>query len=102
MVNVRNVQGEYAFLHVLFRKPFGYFSSLSVFHHYYDIRPRDLLFGDRFFVVKPGRLGVKLFFKKVLSCFASVHVLVADEEYVHNVERLLSVINFTEQERVFL
>lgn len=97
MVNVRNVQGKDAFLDVMFREAFGYFGSLDVFHNYYHIRPGELFFSDRLLVVKACRLGIKPVLKKMLSCFASVLVLITDKQNVHNIKKSLTVINFTKQ-----
>src|SRR3989338_936684 len=88
MINIRNFKGKYLFLHVNIWKSLRYFLSLLVFNDNYSIRPRKFLFGNRLFIVKPGRLSLESAFKCLFGCLASVLVLVADKQYFHIVRLL--------------
>lgn len=83
MVNIRNIHGNDAFLHVLFRKALGYLRSLGVFHSHYNIRPLNLLFCYRVFIIQSGGFSLEPAFEKMFGSFASILVLVADEKDVH-------------------
>ena len=84
MINIRNIKGENAFLHVLLGETLCYFSSLAVFHNHDNISPGELFFGKRPGAVKACRLGLKPAFEKLFGCFASVLILVADKKHSHN------------------
>ena len=95
MVNVRNIQRKNALSHILLGKPLGYLSSLLLIHNNDGIGPGNLLFGNRPFIVKPGRFSLKFASKQIFSCFAPVLVLVAHEQYFHK------PINIIEQYKFF-
>ena len=84
MVNVRDINGEDAFLHVLFRKAFGYFASLAVFHYYNYVCPAKLFFRKWLCVVKSCGFCFKSVSEYFFCCFASVLVLVADKQEFHS------------------
>ncbi len=84
MVNVRNIQRKNAFLHVRLCKPLGKLVSLLFFHDGNNISPRKLFFGNRVFIVKPGRFGFKPVSEQLFRSFAAVLVLVADEQHFHS------------------
>ncbi len=95
MVNVRNIKGNYALFHVLFWKSFCYLTPLNVFHNHNKLCPGNLFFCNRHFIVKPSRSALKSVFENMLSCFASVLILVADKQYFHNIKKkLLTFIKF--------
>src|SRR3989338_5189268 len=83
MVNIRNVKGKYAFLHILFGKAFSYLNPLHFFHNYNYISPRKLFFSNWFCGIKPSRLGFKSAFKYLLSSLAPILVLITNKQYIH-------------------
>jgi len=92
MVNVWNVEGDDAFSHVLFRKPFSYLASLFIFHNHDYIGPGELFFRYWFFVVKACGFCFESVFENLFSCFAPVLVLVAHKKHFHNFIKVFSII----------
>lgn len=86
MVNIRNIHGNDAFLHVFFRKAFSYLRSLGVFHSHYNISPLNLLFCYWIFIIQSSGFSLEPVFEKTFSSFASILVLVADEKDVHGIK----------------
>jgi len=95
MINIRNIKGNYLLLKVFFWKSLGDLRALRIFHDYNKVCPRDLAFCDRSIIVKACRPCLKFCLEKLFSCLASVDVLVADEEYFHDLYfQFLKNINF--------
>ncbi|GEM_PF-5732586 len=83
MINVRNVQGQNAFLQGLFWKSFDNFFSLKFFHYNNCVCPINLFSADWFVIVKTCGFGFKFVFENFLRSFASVLVLVANKKCSH-------------------
>ena len=83
MVHIRNVKGKDALLHIDFREAPGKLSALLPFHDNNGVSPRKLVFCHRTRIVESCAHGIVYWPKQLLSSFAAVLVLVADEKQVH-------------------
>lgn len=96
MVSIWNIQGNNAFLQALCRESFFKFFYLEVFHYANSVCPIYFRFANGCFIIEPCRFCFKLVFEQFFSCFASVLVLVADEEHAHSSLILCANINLLE------
>jgi hypothetical protein len=53
-IDIRNIQGDDAFLHIHLREPPRYLRALRFLHHNNHIRPGEVLGGHRLVIIEAG------------------------------------------------